>query len=272
MSQGEKVVELREIQLVQLEILKEIDTLCKRNNIQYFLVGGSLLGAVRHGGFIPWDDDLDIGMTRDNYIKFVAICKKEIDDKYFLQNVETDPNYGLIFSKVRKNNTLYTEESAQYTQAKDGVFIDVFCYSDLPSNNSNKYEKSIYLLKRLLLLKKDYIFWNDSNFKKKIIYRMLLAISKLCSSKKLINKINKIIFFKDANATKVVNYGGSYSFRKESMDKIDTINLTEIEFENQLFPVPKNYKKILTHVYGDYLKLPPEEKRNNRHGIINIKL
>lgn len=79
---------LREVQLVQLDILNEVDKICKNNNIKYFLIGGTLLGAVRHGGFIPWDDDLDIAMFREDYNKFLNVCKKELDDAYFSTEYE----------------------------------------------------------------------------------------------------------------------------------------------------------------------------------------
>ena len=104
---------LRKLQLTELDILIEIDKICKENNIQYFLIGGTLLGAVRHKGFIPWDDDIDVGMIRSDYEKFIDLClnKNVLGEKYFLHCNESDENYFIPFVKVKKNNTTFAEEN-----------------------------------------------------------------------------------------------------------------------------------------------------------------
>src|SRR5690554_4796206 len=94
-------VNLKAIQSIQVEILLEIDRICKKNDIRYQLFAGTLLGAVRHKGFIPWDDDIDLAMLREDYDKFIQVCKYDLDNKYFLQTYETDPQYTFTFGKVR---------------------------------------------------------------------------------------------------------------------------------------------------------------------------
>lgn len=262
--------QLRDVQLIQLEMLREVKGICQKNDIEFFLVAGTLLGAVRHSGFIPWDDDLDIGMTKDNYIKFLKIAPDYLKNDFFLQNYETDNNFGAIFSKIRKKNTLYTEKNASNSGAKDGIFIDIFCFSDTPEKQ-NLFEKQMYIYKRLLLLKQGYIFWDKFNFKKNVLYKSLEIISKLISKKKLISRIEKIIFFENINSTKCVNYGGAYNFDKEIMKKSSAENIIYLKFENEQMPVPSDYQSILENIYGDFMKYPPMEERNNRHGIINIK-
>ena len=100
---------LRKVQLTQLEIAKEIHRVCEENDIRYFLSDGTFLGAVRHQGFIPWDDDMDIGMLREDYEKFCRIAPQKLGEKYVFQNWYTDPNYGLPFGKVMKRGTVYQE-------------------------------------------------------------------------------------------------------------------------------------------------------------------
>ena len=117
---------LRNVQLVQLEIAKEVKRICEQNNISYFMDGGTLLGAVRHKGFIPWDDDLDFGFTRDNYEKFIATAKKNLSSEFFLQTWDSDREYGYAFAKIRKKGTIYQERIAQDSNANCGIFIKAF--------------------------------------------------------------------------------------------------------------------------------------------------
>ena len=119
---------LRKVQMVEVEILDEIDRICKKNNIKYFLVGGTLLGAVRHGGFIPWDDDIDLGMLREDYEKFIDICinSDELDKKYFMHSDETDSDYWLPFIKIRKNNTTFDEKVIKNCDTHKGIYVDIF--------------------------------------------------------------------------------------------------------------------------------------------------
>ena len=117
---------IKDVQIVCLEILKEIDRICKQNGILYWMEGGSMLGAVRHHGFIPWDDDLDIAMFRDDYNRFLEIASKELKENYFLQTHQTDPEYPLFYAKVRKNNTFIDERSYQDLNIHKGIFVDIF--------------------------------------------------------------------------------------------------------------------------------------------------
>lgn len=100
---------LRKVQLTQLEILKEVDRICTKHGIKYWLSGGTQLGAVRHNGFIPWDDDLDIDMMREDFNRFLKIARTELQESYYLQDWFTEKAYGLPFAKIRKNNTLFVE-------------------------------------------------------------------------------------------------------------------------------------------------------------------
>ncbi|KDE71244.1 hypothetical protein FUSO7_10000, partial [Fusobacterium necrophorum BFTR-2] len=102
---------LREVQLIELEILIEVDRICKKYEIEYFLDFGTLLGAIRHEGFIPWDDDIDIGMTRDNYEKFMKIAPSKLKKEYFLQNIDSEEQCPYLYSRLRKKNTVFLQAS-----------------------------------------------------------------------------------------------------------------------------------------------------------------
>ena len=111
-------VMLRNVQLIQLEIAKEVKRICEQNNISYFMDGGTLLGAVRHKGFIPWDDDLDFGFTRDNYEKFIATAKKNLSSEFFLQTWDSDREYGYAFCKNTKEGNNLSRENCSGQRCK----------------------------------------------------------------------------------------------------------------------------------------------------------
>ncbi len=120
---------LKRIHDVELEMLLEVDRICRKHNIQYTLVGGTLLGAVRHGGFIPWDDDADVGMLRSEYNRFVEACQTELDhDRFFLQDHNSDPSYRWGYSKLRRKNSLFLRSGQEHMDMHQGIFLDIFIY------------------------------------------------------------------------------------------------------------------------------------------------
>ena len=136
----------RNLQLKILEMVKYLDSFCKENKIEYFIAYGSCLGAVRHKGFIPWDDDFDIGMTLENYNKFIELCKTKLDtNKYFLQTLETEPNYYLSFAKLRDINTTLIEEKNKDIAITKGVYIDIFPIVGIPKGKVKKIFSGAYL-------------------------------------------------------------------------------------------------------------------------------
>ena len=124
-------VDLKTLQNIELEILDEFIRVCEKNQLTYFLIGGSCIGAVRHHGFIPWDDDIDVGMPREDYEKLVEIAADELNPEYFFQNYHSEKNCGLIFGKIRKNNTILSENYSYHIHMHQGVWIDIFPYDQI---------------------------------------------------------------------------------------------------------------------------------------------
>ncbi len=265
---------LRKVQLVQFEILEEFDRICKKNNIKYFLTGGTLIGAVRHQGFIPWDDDLDIGMLREDYNKFCKIVDIEINEKYCFQNWNNTYNFPLPYGKIRKKNTLYVENKAKKLE-ENGIFIDILLYDNAPSSIKERRSliKKLNTLERMILAKSGFKPWLDNDkiiIKKRIGYIYYEVIGSFFSIDKIINKYEKLVNKYQDSSEYCYNQSGEkkvYFFKKKWFS-----NIEYIIFEGKEFPVIKGYKQYLKLCYGDYMKLPPIEQRENMHQIIELKL
>jgi lipopolysaccharide cholinephosphotransferase len=265
--------QLEKIHQIQLEMALEVKRICKKHNIKYIIIAGTLLGAVRHKGFIPWDDDLDIGMVRSEYERFIEICKKELKDGYFLQTWESDSGFASPIAKIRKNGTRFVEKNSSAASLHKGIYIDIFPFDNIPTGRLKQLiqNSSTYILKRMLLIRMNYKVWQDNEFVKSILYKALKVLSSILS----VNQIKKIL---NKNMTahnnhyseKVVTFGGSYGYKKESIKKEWLDNLKEIDFENEKLSAPANYIEYLTYFYGDFMTPPPENKRFNRHNIIDI--
>lgn len=259
--------------MIQLEILKEVKRICEKHNIKYFLDSGTLLGAIRHKGFIPWDDDLDVAFIRDEYNKFLSVAPKELNKKFFLQTWYNDNEYALPFSKIRMNNTKFVENNSQYVNAHNGIFIDLLPYDNIPSGiikNKVSAISSIFVF-RMILMKNNYTPWRKEQYLKKNIYKFFKIFSKVFSNKYLKNTFCKIITkYNEQNCSKVIICDGSYP-KNFINEKHIFEEFIQVKFEDEYFSVPKEYHKYLTNVYGDYMTPPPKHKRENRHDIIEFR-
>lgn len=261
-------------QLAELDLLLELKRICYKNNISYFLVGESLIGAVRHKGFIPWDDDVDVGMLRSNYENFVIACKNELDEVYELCDWYTDKFSPHPFLKLRIKGSHYVEKMSQNTKMNDGIYIDVFPYDNAPDDKWGKKVQgnSVYALKKILLLRYDFSI-NDSSGIKSLFYYALTIISKIFSPNKCKRILHEVMIkYNSSTSNFIVSLAGSYSYKKELKDRNLVLNTVEHEFEGYVFSIPKGYHEFLRSVYGDYMKLPPVEEQISRHGILAIDL
>lgn len=264
--------EIKKLQNCELEILKEFDKIAKKNNLKYMLIGGTLIGAIRHKGFIPWDDDIDIGMPREDFIKFKKIVNIELDKNFFYQDIDNTDNYGLIFGKLKMKDTLLVEKASNLKKEDQAIWIDIFPF-DKTSNNMTIAKLNVlkaYIYKLIYYIKCGNKLI-EHTFVRKISVCILKFLSLFFTKEKCKNKLEKIYHKYDhKNNYNLVNYGGVY-INKEICDSNIFDNLIDLEFEKSNFYVSKYYDKYLSNIYGDYMKLPPKEKQIPHHGIIEIK-
>lgn len=268
--------QLKSVQKLQLNLALEVQRICNKHDIRYFLIFGTLLGAVRHKGFIPWDDDLDIGMLRPDYERFIKIAENEISAEYFLQTWDTDKHFGFPFAKLMVKNTKYIEKIAVNVNIYKGVFIDIFPFDNVPNAiwQQKLHMFTTFTLKKLLLIKNNY---NVTPEKQKTVKRILYYFTKFTirfiSVDLLKNLLStQMVKFNSLDAKYVIPIGSSYGYKKEKIKKEWFDELKLIEFEGSFFLCPSRYDEYLTHLYGDYMVPPPEEKRCDRHSIIEVKL
>ncbi len=261
--------EISKLHRVLLLILREIDRVCRKNSIKYSLIGGSMLGAVRHKGFIPWDDDLDVGMMRSEYERFIAACAADLDSRFELQTNENDPNYVYGFAKILLKDTYLLQYGHERTKHRKGIYVDVFPYDYIPADPKlrKRQSRKNYILTRMLRRKfgsRDERKWG---VKEKVAFALVDFANLFISQEKLVRKLNKNMTEYAAKPTKEVsNMSGFYGYAKETVPAAYFDSFTYLTFVDGQFPVVSEYDAFLTSYYGDYMQLPPEDKRRT-HGF-----
>lgn len=262
---------LRQVQLTELEIAKEIRRVCREHSIPYVLYRGTFLGAVRHQGFIPWDDDMDVAMLREDYDRFCAIAPKALGADYCFQNWHTDENYAHPFGKVRKRGTLFVEAKCKRL-SENGIYVDVYPLDAAPEGEPERKRLAWKLLQlyRLKLMKSGYTPWMEGSrivWRKRIGYLLYQTIALLFSHKRLIALYEGTVRAIAPHGTVYEQSAMPVSFYFPEEQYRDR---TPYPFEDTTFPGPRAYDANLSTLYGDYMVLPPEGKRENRHQIIAI--
>lgn len=256
-----------ELKRIQLELLDYFDSFCKENNLNYWLDYGSLLGAIRHKGYIPWDDDLDIAMLREDYEKAASLFNNQRNQRFIFQTPSNDHNTQYPFGKLIDTTTVLFEYGKNGIQT--GVYVDVFVYDNSPDsiksrNRLFKYRDLFGRIRRLQLPMREGI-----GRYKQILY---LVGSKVmnCFSKGFINRLI------DKNAKRYesidTNYVSSFSDPYDStyfcVNKSLFQNFINVEFEGKYYPAPHQYDYWLRVLYGDYMILPPKDKRFPQHSFV----
>ena len=262
------------VKCAQLDLIKELKRICDKNNISYFLVGGTLIGAIRHNGYIPWDDDIDVGMLRPEYIRFIKACKRELDDQYAIYDWNIDKNSPLPFLKIKIKGTHYREQLSQNTEMNDEIFIDVFPYDNAPDNKVLQRIHGLrnIIIKKIILLRCGFTI-DEGGVIKRGLYLPLKLLANIHTIEKW-KKRYKINAYKynHRKTGSVVSLGGSYAYKREIKNRTIVEKLDKHIFEDVELSVPKHYDRFLREVYGDYMQLPPENMRVSRHGISYIDM
>ena len=254
---------LSKLHELEMMIAKEIKRICEKNHIRYFLIAGSALGAVRHGGFIPWDDDMDFGMLREEYEKFIKACEKDLDGRFFLQTWDSDPDYPMSYAKIRILGTHFVEEFSENAKMNNGIFVDIFPYDNVPDSKiSRKIQAMRYFVcVRMLWIKKGMgQNLKNKSIDKRIKYYVFLTLSMPFSYNKVKEYFRRVQQKYNKNRTdKIVIPFDTYE--KIVIKRKWTDQCEYVKFEDDEFPLYKNKNEYLTCIIGDYMKLPPEEKR-----------
>ena len=242
-----------------LDILIEIDRICRKHNIPYFLDSGTALGAVRHGGFIPWDDDADVGMIREDYERFIKAAGTELQPRFFLQTRATDPDFHKFSAKIRLNGTYFPESRNEGTSVHQGIFVDIFPF-DYADDDENIAKKEIYKARRL------YKLWGvrHRHPAKENVFRKMVRTLFLVIPESRIESMCEEHFKKHQKSP--TNTVVSYSYKMNSymilLFKISDMKPTHnIDFEKHSFEIMNNTDTYLKTMFGEYDKLPPEEER-----------
>ena len=250
-------IEKRKLQNTILIIAQEIHKICEENNIEYFMDGGTQLGAIRHGGFIPWDDDFDIGMKREEYERFIRVCDMVLDKtKFYLETCE-DSGYGFSFSKIHLNGTAIIENFSQEANVHHGIFVDIFPYDNLPDS---KIKRRLFLLENHILKN---LIWVKAGYggqiqRKKVSYLFFKFVGKPFSINKM-KALREHLIRKYNNLKTYQCFTSDYPYNFLKSEWLN--NRKKYSFENCLFWGLKDYDVFLQTLYGDYMTLPPEEKR-----------
>ncbi|MBO6145661.1 MAG: LicD family protein [Bacilli bacterium] len=257
-----KKISIKEQQLLLIEMLDYITKICDKNNINYSLIGGSLIGAIRHKGMIPWDDDIDIILMPNEYEKLIDILKKKNDKYYLLESNNQD--YSYPFSKLIDRRTFLIEEGQEVIE-NYGVYLDIFKYKYVSNNKIIRYiqYKTIVLVKMLIGSSAQ----NRDKIKKEknIIKRLRNFIAHIIGNNNLI-KIYENMYRNNIKKTNyILSNWPAYGFKKE-IQLTDNMKLyKKVKFENIESMISSNYDEILKTTFGDYMKLPPKEKRKSHH-------
>ncbi len=277
-------ISIKDIQAIQYEILLEFDSYCRKKGIKYFLFAGTLLGAVRHNNFIPWDDDIDICMTRSEYDKFINLSKKGFANGYFVQNKWSDPNFFKHYTKIRKDKTLFIQNGYRFLKIHHGISISVFPLDNFKQTHWTSVYRFItqnfyrLFIKLDALRAKSYRSEMYKTHKNKVYYcfdTMAFYLLKLFPKRTSDALMDKLFTIYKSNYSYLNHLTNGmtkervqrFKFKQEYF-KEETYCL----FRNNKFPIPIGYHEILTQLYDDYMKLPPENERIPKHNAIEIRL
>lgn len=267
--QNLKEEQLKQLQKIELEMMLEFDRICKKYGIKYTIIGGTLIGAVRTGGFIPWDDDVDIAMLRTEYEKFCDVVDNELDqERFYFQDIDRTEGYRWGYGKIRRKDTLFLREHQEHMPYEQGIFLDIFPHDYVPDNRVMRliHDLNCFIIRKFL--------WSevgkkaDRSMLKRAVFRCMSMVPLTSIKrwyKKLIQRSNK----KSTGYLRSLmfpTFGKDHGYHGAWFEPGD-----DMLFEGHLFQCMKGAKEYLEYSYGDYMTLPPENERKV-HPVSDIKL
>lgn len=266
---------LNKLKKVELEILKDFIAICKKYDLPYFATGGTAIGALRHQGFIPWDDDIDVCMLRKDYDKFMEVGPKEFGDKYIFMTTDTEPRYPLMFGKMVKKGTRFVEDAYQQADYPLGIYIDIFPYDQTPEDETlrKKYQKKTWNIARmhvLTLIGNPKLPDSMTGIKKGIasagchVVHFLFRLFRITPEKTAKKYLTWAASCPEPESDLYIDY--SYITGENLMIRTKTSFPTiEMPFEDITVSMVRDYDSFLRPEYGDYMELPPEGERHNHY-------
>ena len=268
--------EFRKMQLMELELLKEFDRVCRLHNIPYVITDGTMLGAVRHGGFIPWDDDADVCMLREDYERFKKEAMKDLNpDLCFFQDNTTDSYYRWGYAKLRRVGTQHVRVGQEHLKCKTGIFIDIMPYDDIPNSLIGQLFQNFYCYCCRKILWSEVGKMNSSGLKKQW-FRLLshISIDSVYKALKLYtdrsrndspNRVRLLLFIPPGREYTKKPLNDRYGMTKRWI-----VERTEYSFEGLKVYGALDYDGFLTWKFGDYMQLPPEDQREGHAQVSYI--
>lgn len=254
---------MNELQKIEFDLFRCFAEICEKLNLNYFLVCGSALGAARHGGFIPWDDDFDVGMYREDYNKFMELAPALLPEGVFLQNYKSDPEYPLIFAKLKNSNTTFIEPLLSNFDINHGVWMDIFPLDGYPEDVTE--QKKLAHKKRVYLRRSRCGYIMDRPLKGKVYAALLRFFGFHKRTAKTLAKYETLISKYPVEGSKIICNHGTWYGKRDYISAEYYGKGSDMTYEGMKVRVPKDCDKYLTALYGDWRTPPPPEKQKGSH-------
>ena len=262
-----RLLETKEVQNTLLELMTKVHKYLDKKNIKYYMLGGNALGAIRHGGFIPWDDDIDIGLFREDYEKLISDFN-DFDSDYEMINYKNSKNCDFCLSRIYFKNIVIDNPSIKNTRLDKRLYFDIFPIDNVPDddNELKKYEKKIS--KKKMLIQRIDVRDYGNKFYIKLI-KKIISITLTPFRQAILKSTDKLMQkYKNVNTKRVCSLCSQYSFKRQVMDRDIYGTPILFKFENTSFYLPEKPNEYLTTLFGnDYMEIPPVEKRRKGYNI-----
>lgn len=260
---NQRDVPLEKVHEELLVLLLSLDKICRESSIRYYITAGTLLGAVREGGFIPWDDDCDIVMPRRDFRRFVKIMRKVHSEIYYFQDRKSERKYPFAFAKMRSRRVAARERGEVWKELGDGCYVDIFPLDRCPENprRAKRFFKLTELLTSVILSKSG----GKCGYAKRGA-RLVFSILSLFPLFALhfLRAAVRIYYSATSSGGRLATVYGSYGYPRETYRAEWFSRTTTLSFEGDKFPAPIGYRELLTNMYGDYMT-PPSEENQRTH-------